>query len=93
MADVNDDGANIEVNIDSREGAEPNPELDFHLLLSAVSLFIKGMAKQGIAKDYELLKEAISHLEREFISTTDCENATLAIPEPPTKNKRKPKKK
>ena len=94
VAKINDvGGADIRANLDTSTGAEPNPEFDMHLLLSAVSIYIKGMSKLGMCKDYELLKDAIAHLEREFISATDCENATLALPKPPVKNKRKPKKK
>jgi hypothetical protein len=50
-------------------------ELTRELLVSAISLSIKAQSKAGKGKDYEILQDVISHLEREFVSTVDFEDA------------------
>lgn len=56
-------------------GQPQEPIAEMHILLSCISLYIKGLAKEGINKDYILLEEAIDHLTSEFASTTDCEDS------------------
>lgn len=60
-----------------------------HTLCSAVSLCIKGSAKEGVEKDHELLKAAIDHLQTEFVSTVDFEEAEIFGSEKLIINKKK----
>jgi len=48
-----------------------------HLCCGAIGVLIKSIHKTGAAKDYELVKDAIKHIEDEFVSPTAFQDAGL----------------